>query len=85
MAFGHGETELWIGRLAIMDDQLMMGVEAFDSETEEFGEEEWRHFSKIDNIHDLEIKEPIIRWLEESKVAFDIVREHTGLLVLEDQ
>ena len=35
------------------------------------------------NIHDLGFKEPIIRWLEESEEAFDIVREYPELLLLE--
>lgn len=83
-SYNHGEKEFWICRFAIMDDQLMMSVQEFDSETEEYSEEEWRPFSDIDNIHDLEFKEPLIRWLEESEEAYDIVREHPELLVLED-
>ena len=83
-AIWKGIKEFWICRFAIMDDRLMMGVQEFDPETERYSEEGWRPFSEIDNIHDLEFKEPLIRWLEESEEAFDIVREHPELLALKD-
>ena len=82
--YNHGEKEFFITRFAIINDQLMMRVAELDPETDEYGDEEWRPFSEIDNIHDLDFKEPLIRWLEESEEAFDIVRKHPELLILEE-
>jgi hypothetical protein len=82
-----GEMEYWICRLAIIDDELKMRVQVWDESSDEYEEEEeeWRDFSEINAIEDLETKEVLIRYLEESDEAFNVVEEHPELLALEEE
>ena len=56
-----------------------------ESMGEYFPEFEWRDFSEINAIEDLETKEVLIRYLEESDEAFNVVEEHPELLALEEE
>ena len=83
--YQDGVEEFWICRLAIIDGELKMRVQDWNEEYEEFDEEEddWRCFSEIDRFEDIQSKENIIRYLEESDEAFDLVKKHPKLQVLE--
>ena len=64
-----------------------MRVQVWDESSDEYEEEEeeWRDFSEINAIEDLETKEVLIRYLEESDEAFNVVEEHPELLALEEE
>ncbi len=79
--------DYWICRLAIIDNELKMRVQKWIENNETYGEEEtlWRSFSEISTIEDLMAKENLIRYLEESDEAYNIVRDHPELLVLNNK
>ena len=87
MDLWESPMEYWICRLAIIDDELKMRVQVWDKDSDGYGEEEeeWRDFSEISAIEDLESKEGLIRYLEQSDEAFDVAEEHPELLALEGE